>query len=178
MATLQVSTPILFSTVIVSVAVDGMVDTAVGTPLLYDETTLAGWSQNGYNLAGTNPEWLPASAAVNLLRVNTSVTLPGLFKNRVYDTLVRTSLINGTALVNYTDFQVECGMIPGATVPATVPVISRSDADGNIRNSAGLALSTINNGTNFTIYDQILNLDGANTVDSFWDPAGEQGSEL
>ncbi|KAI0320946.1 hypothetical protein OF83DRAFT_1168868 [Amylostereum chailletii] len=114
---LHITTPILMSVPVVDVTSTRTVRTVVGTPRVADLFPVGFKIPDAFASGTFN--WFESSTGVGLLDSHLSINYPGLKDNRVYDTVVDTTTTstNGTALVNYTDFQVSCGEVP---VPMTI----------------------------------------------------------
>jgi hypothetical protein len=121
---LQTTTPLIFATSPLNVTMSTPVRTSIGyadfgstgigtasDPYSVDNDTFPATNSDGTS----NPElvqfnWYLANAAVTLLNNTISVDTPGVFENIVYDTLL-SSAVNGTARVNRTEFDVNCGYL-------------------------------------------------------------------
>ncbi|KDQ55395.1 hypothetical protein JAAARDRAFT_71275 [Jaapia argillacea MUCL 33604] len=110
---LHTTTPILFSVPITLDQHQISAATIIGTPKLYFDDPQS-------RLETVIPDWYGSSVGMGTFGSGLTMATPGLYENRVYDTLLSTSSTSGIAEVNYTDFVVQCGMVPNANVIASM----------------------------------------------------------
>ncbi|VDC03888.1 unnamed protein product [Peniophora sp. CBMAI 1063] len=129
-------------------------------------------------------DWYRSGVSVGMLIEDNTTVYAGLSANRIYDTLslAMPSSANASALVNYTDFNVKCGAVPGVSLEATAPletireVISAAGkATGGFdsRESSLLQINYTLGDQPMTLYDS-LSVSWTNTswtVGRLWQPA-------
>ncbi|KZV73490.1 hypothetical protein PENSPDRAFT_648826 [Peniophora sp. CONT] len=161
--------------------------TQIGSP------SRSGFIPPGMNLSGIPPtftnltfDWFRSGVGVGMLLGNNATFYPGLSANRIYDTLSVpvSSSSNPTAVVNYTDFHVKCGSVPGVSMSAqstsfytdTIIVQNSSGVYGidDLRSAVLLTIDHTSSPSSLTLYDvlSIGNDAGSNmSISRLWQPA-------
>jgi hypothetical protein len=181
LAILQTTTPILFSLVLTTIPHERMAGTVIGTPFLANMTQIYSIIDKPGRNHTVAFDWYSTSTVINLFGSNTSISHPGLAGNRIYDTLEVLSSTNGTATVGYTDFEVTCGMVPGANISTPIwkfwdPSISynpNNAVDAMFSVTAALPINASYN-TKFNLTDLVeYGLSGKAPATNYWAPMGE-----
>lgn len=170
---LQTTTPILFTLSLDNITQESNMDFITGTPALFDTSRLP---LNWIVVEDTiSMDWTSTSSVLNVLSgANQSVSHPGLTGNRIYDTLITTSAVNGSAQVTYTDFHVNCGMVPDAELMwLPTPGLAAgpfTTMDGEYTYvPTSFSISATSNGTPFQIVDRVAyQLDTTDPSSNFW----------
>lgn len=181
---LGISSSFLFDVPVINSTISSNMTTRVGSPSVLD---LVPPSIQGIpnDFSEISFDWYRSGVGVGMLIGSNATLYPGLSANRIYDTLSPSmgASSNSSASVNYTDFNVKCGAVPGVSISAMTPqdiekeVISaagKATGGYDMRLPALLQINYTLGGQAMTLYDSLsiseMNISFA--VNRLWQPAG------
>lgn len=134
---LGISSSFLFDVPAVNSTILSNMTTRVGSPSV---RTLVPPSIQGIpdDFSDISFDWYRSGVGVGMLIGGNATVYPGLSANRIYDTLSPPmgTAYNGSAVVNFTDFNVKCGAVPGVSISAMTP----TDIQKEVISAAGKAV--------------------------------------
>ncbi|KZV70774.1 hypothetical protein PENSPDRAFT_651225 [Peniophora sp. CONT] len=134
---LGISSSFLFDVPAVNSTISSNMTTRIGSPSV---RALLPPSIQGVpdDFSDVSFDWYRSGVGVGMLIGSNATVYPGLSANRIYDTLSppMSSSSNSSALVNYTDFNVKCGAVPGVSIEAMTP----QDIQKEVISAAGKAM--------------------------------------
>ncbi|VDC03882.1 unnamed protein product [Peniophora sp. CBMAI 1063] len=133
---LGISSSFLFDVPAVNSTISSNMTTRIGTPSV---RALVPPSINGVpkDFSAISFDWYRSGVGVGMLFGSNATIYPGLSANRIYDTLSPPmgASSNSSVVVDYTDFNVKCGAVPGVSISAMTP----QDIQKQVISAAGKA---------------------------------------